>query len=165
MNPQTATMYIWENNEPFDIGYLTFILGGQQAPTERELGVHRIGNPMYCVADFRIYPVSKKADAETRKKPNELQEFYPHFKTILLEQRLGEYGLILPDHEIRFMPRGIGNVDGVDVRTIRAAAAHLLLPCYWLDILAVPGTSIEQDQLLASERIAEALGIDMVPQV
>ena len=57
-NPQIATLYVWERNNPFDMDYLLFVLGGAQPPTTGELQIHWrrfIREPMHCTEDFKIY--------------------------------------------------------------------------------------------------------------
>ncbi|MBS3141052.1 hypothetical protein J4405_02820 [Candidatus Woesearchaeota archaeon] len=63
-----ATIYVWEKyfgqdkRRIFDLDFMLQILGGQQPPTEKELDFHtsigRLGVPMHCTPDFRIYPIT-----------------------------------------------------------------------------------------------------------
>ena len=161
--PGFATLYLWEKQQPFDIGDLLFLLGGQQPPTNVELAIHHFGNAMYCTNDLKIYPVSKDEDTKNKDVHESLKPWHPTFRTALLEDRLSQYGLGLPDYEISFCPREPLSAKGVDAQKIGAVAAHLTV-YGGLDLLAVPGTSIEKDQLLASKSIAQKLGIPVVPE-
>jgi len=154
---ELATLYIW--GQGFDTLYLTFILGGKEVPRDDEIVGHRPGNPMYCTSDFRIYPVSKEQDEETRRTKAGLEEWNPHFKTINLEERMKKYRLEVPDYEVVFCPRGMLNTDPVNIEKVVGAAVHLEI-YNQLKVLAVPGTSIEENQLYASKKIAEALGME-----
>ena len=161
--PQIATMYVWQKNQPFDMDYLVFLLGGIRPPTDAELAVHHFGRPMHCTDDFKLYHSTKEQDAEAHAKYEHVKDWHPHFSTMFLEGRLSKYGLSVPDNEVVFLPRGVTNADGIDAMKARAAAAHLAVYSA-LDLLLVPGASIEQDQYLASEPIAQKLGIPVVPE-
>jgi hypothetical protein len=161
-NPLSATVYIWEKGQPFNIDELLLVLGGRVAPSEREMLLHRMGNPMYCTPDYRIYPVTKEQDRlapEVYSPQTNASRQLPHFRTYNLEKRLSEYGLELPDHELCFIPRE--DQYHINPNKVRGAAAYLILYSN-LDLLCVPGTSIEENQYLASESITKRLG--MVPK-
>jgi|SRR3989344_4994672 len=158
--PQIATLYIWEKDQPFNKDYLFFILGGLHPQSDQELRRHRPGWPMFCTQDFRIYPITKAQDTEMRTNHGGNTN-YPHFSTIMLEERLSDYRLEVPDHEVIFIPRLALITDGVKTEKVQAVAAQLAV-C-GLEVLAVPGTSIEKDQLFASKDIANKLGIAMIP--
>ncbi|MFA6022468.1 MAG: hypothetical protein WC781_00085 [Candidatus Pacearchaeota archaeon] len=163
-----ATLYVWEKAQPFNFDYLTFILGGVRPPKDDELAGHIFGNPIYCTDDFRIYPLTKQQDKETERRCQglsermceELKMYYPHFKTFNLAKRLEKYDLSLPDHEITFLTRGVFNTNNINLEKIKGVAAHLFV-YNRLDVLAVPGSSIEENQLIASDDIAKKLGIEI----
>ena len=62
-------MYVWQNyTERFDMDHLVFLLGGKRAPLDEELAIHRIGRPMQCTDDYRLFHATKEQDAETHEK-------------------------------------------------------------------------------------------------
>jgi hypothetical protein len=162
-NPLSATIYIWEKSQPFNIDELLFVLGGPVAPTMQELQMHQYGWSVYCTQDYKIYPVTKEQNRTAvyyrwnKKFPS--TAWYPTFGTADLERRLSRFGLGLPDHEICFAPREYNS--HINPKKVQGAAAYLMLYSN-LDLLCVPGTSIEENQYIASESIAMCLGIEMV---
>ena len=165
--PQSATIYVWERELPFKMDYLLFPLGGPLAPTMEEIRGHRgFGvRPIHCTEDFRIYPISLNDHMENRnKRDNPIDRLaaslrhYPIFSTPLVQERFSKYHLQLPDHEVIFCPRAL-EADGINAMKIAGAAAYLDLVGF--EVLAVPGTQIEEDQLYASRDIAEKLGMQI----
>ena len=158
---ETATIYVWQKNQPFNIDYVIFLLGGLSKCIDEE--PNHLGNGMYCTEGFKIYSTTKKQHTETKSKYKGMESVYPHFRTAKLEERFSQLGLPIPDVEITFCNRGNYNIKSIDAEKVKAVAAHL---SYYkgLEVLCVPGTSIEQDQYLASEPIASKLGIQAIPK-
>ncbi|MBU0979226.1 MAG: hypothetical protein KJ709_00335 [Nanoarchaeota archaeon] len=162
----TATIYIWEGAQPFDIDDVLFPLGGMVTPALGELqATGLIRRPLYCSPTLRIYPVTKEMEEEHRRQ-GELEKAYKRsgFATPILEERLAKYGLPVPDHEITFVPRYENK--GVELKQIAAVAVHLDIDIHrGMKVLAVPGTSLEKDWLYASEEIADKLGMTVPSEV
>jgi hypothetical protein len=153
--PEKATMYIWPK-KPFNIEYLIFILGGQQIRTNKEISMNL---RCICTSDFRIYSTTKEQDLAARANHRENTQYNPRFKTPLLEERLKKYDLFIPDIEITFCTReqDYHSDEPLKVQKIIDAARHLM--CIGMDVLCVPGTSIEENQYVASKSIAEKMKI------
>jgi hypothetical protein len=170
---QSATLYVWEKETPFDVGNVLFVLGGQQPPTEKELRARNVyGSPMYCTPSMRFYHATRQRHEQETKEAQHCPETrtfkriigaHRGFSTAILTERLIKLGLALPDHELIFLPRGVGTHDNLDLAKIAGAAAYVEMVTR-AEVLAVPGTSIEQDQLYASNRIAQRLGMAVVQE-
>ncbi|MBS3079064.1 hypothetical protein J4218_03010 [Candidatus Pacearchaeota archaeon] len=168
----SATIYVWENGASIDISNMLSVLGGRLAPTMRELEIKMLIQPcvpLHITRDFKIYQVTGQMNEKNQRLKTTLSNSLayiadhrsPGFSTVLLEERLAKLGLVLPDHELRFLPRTEQGAMPNYEKVSQVAAYLELRGQPSLEVLAVPGTNIEDEQLYASREIARKLGMPL----
>jgi len=152
---QSATIYVWETTTPFDIQQALHAFGEIQSPTPQELAMsYRYPCPKYHTVSGTIYHTTKQMHQKPTPAPlnpsliDRIASRIPTenlsgFRTPLIEERLEELQLTLPDHELTITPRldDINKGRHLNLTTIAAFAINIELQ--HANVLAVPGASIE----------------------